>query len=77
MLAILSTLSASANIIPQADVYWDQIITKGEVSGPHHARRVVMRDLTKNLTSAHNPHPPGREWQSAQAGPAHVQDCGQ
>ena len=36
MLAILSTLSASANIIPQADVYWDQIITKGEVSGLHH-----------------------------------------
>jgi len=32
MLAILSTLSASANIIPQADIYWDQIITKGEVA---------------------------------------------
>ena len=77
MLALLSTLSASANIIPQADVYWDQIITKGEVSGPHHARRVVRRDRNKNLTSLRTTHTSGREWQSAQAGPAHIQDCGQ
>lgn len=34
MIGLLSTLSAStsAGIIPQADVYWDQIVTKGEVA---------------------------------------------